>query len=229
VPALQTSSRLDQVPSAFPAPGTSTLQPETNNEQDAHRRKVQPAEARFGEFVAEEDEAAARHREEQEVADRQRREAESRFAQLLDEEEKSQQRRRLDISSDPTLGDSPFASMKRLAHEGDAVKDRYRALRSIAKALKVIGVVSIVLMWIGWFAFVAIDAQMNKGTPSVQSAVMFFEVAIASIITWAISFAFAEIILLAIDASNDLRISRVLLRERFINDTTIATKSTATG
>ena len=114
------------------------------------------------------------------------------------------------------------AAIRRVAHEEGAIKDRYPALRTIAGVLKIFAVLFIVLMWIGYFGYVTVLVHDTKADSWVMPAVAgFLGVVLASVLTWLVYFSLAETILLAIDVSNDLHVSRILLKERFINDTSI--------
>ena len=93
------------------------------------------------------------------------------------------------------------------------------------KCIKVITIISIVVMWIGiivmWFQYAA-SLEKKGGQmpfPANENALPLslawfstFCVAFMSVVKWAFGFAIAEMILLAIDVANDLRINRFLLK-----------------
>jgi ammonia channel protein AmtB len=63
-------------------------------------------------------------------------------------------------------------------------------------------------MWVG---FAASTASQN-GTSVLAAVLTTLIAAVLSILAWALGFALAELILLAIDVANDLRINRFLLK-----------------
>ena len=103
--------------------------------------------------------------------------------------------------------------------EEAAITNRYPALQAIASIVKIITIIAIVLICFGilvMWAGVAVSSSNSYGVltgTSVLAAVLFTLMgAFWSVLIWAFGFAQAELILLAIDVANDMRINRFLLK-----------------
>jgi hypothetical protein len=99
--------------------------------------------------------------------------------------------------------------------EEAAVNARYPALATIASIIKTFTIIAIVLIWLGvlvmWVVYAA--SSTNQYGMSVWAATLVTLFAVFwSVLIWAFGFAQAELILLAIDVSNDMRINRFLLK-----------------
>lgn len=103
----------------------------------------------------------------------------------------------------------------RTVPEEDAIEARYPTLQSLASLIKVIGVVLIVIMWLGWMLPLLLALGSTHGGQGVVlmmtllSAIPLF---VVSAIVWIVFFSYAEMLLLAIDVANDVRINRFLLK-----------------
>lgn len=120
-----------------------------------------------------------------------------------------------DAWSSPVQGHDSleFLSTVEKADSEPALTNRYHALRLIARFVKVLTVATIVLIWlitlVWWISLVSI----TKTDISFGWVVGEFVCAVfSSIIIWLAGFAQAELILLAIDVSNDMRINCTLLK-----------------
>jgi hypothetical protein len=92
--------------------------------------------------------------------------------------------------------------------EEAAITNRYPALQAIAVIVKVITTIAVVAMWIGWFGYMAFtghgDMSFLVALPLTLLVVFW------SVFIWVLGYAQAEMILLAIDVANDMRINRFL-------------------
>lgn len=95
--------------------------------------------------------------------------------------------------------------------EEQALTNRYPALRKIAAVIKVVTIITLLVSNVAWFSWLILSAA--DGT---INAWFFIGVTIgvlaSSAWAWMCIFALAELILLAIDVANDLRINRFLLK-----------------
>ncbi len=166
--------------------------------REAEQRKQQEAEQRRrqAEETRRRDEAdQARRREEAERLALQRQAAERQRA------ERDRQVR--------TEWNSQVQAATNMVPEEDAVKNRYPALRTIASAIKVIAITLIVIIGVG--GSVGGLATFAGGSPVIGMLTAAWAV-VASVLVWMFYFALAELILLAIDVANDIRINRLLLK-----------------
>jgi hypothetical protein len=99
--------------------------------------------------------------------------------------------------------------------EEAAITNRYPALQTIVGIIKVITIMAIVVLWIAvavmWAGFVE-SSTNHTGMSALAAALATLFAVFWSIIIWVLGFAQAELILLAIDVSNDMRINRFLLK-----------------
>ncbi len=170
--------------------------------QEAALRKQQEAEARR--WQAEEDQK----REEAEKVLRAQQQAEEHRRQQELETEKARQREVADRRREAAQKDwnARVEAVTNEVPEEAAVTNRYPALKSIADIVKIVTVLVIIVTFIGW-GIAAIN--MQNGAIGLAS---FFVVGIFAALLWMFNFAIAEMILLAIDVANDLRINRFLLK-----------------
>ena len=102
--------------------------------------------------------------------------------------------------------------------EEAAITNRYPALQVIASIVKIITIVAIVLIWLGIIVmWVGVAVSSNSygvlaGTSALAAVFFTLIGAFWSVLIWAFGFAQAELILLAIDVANDMRINRFLLK-----------------
>jgi cation transport ATPase len=90
--------------------------------------------------------------------------------------------------------------------EENAVKNRYPAIQTYAGVVKGVTIVTIFVSILGWLVAAA---AVQSGPFAVG---LFIAIAIIDAHLWMFNFAFAEMLLLAIDVANDLRINRYLLK-----------------
>ncbi len=108
---------------------------------------------------------------------------------------------------------SKVAAATKNVPEEEAVTNRYPALQTIAAVVKVVAVVAIGFMCLGWI--VGLVIHINAGFSEVAGVSLFVSliaVVLGALFTWLFCFAVAEMILLQIDVANDLRTNRLLLK-----------------
>jgi hypothetical protein len=182
--------------------------------QELERRRQEEAERRWQQ-AAEDTRKEARKREEEETDKAFRDQQQAEEARRRREQE-AEEARRLEIA----VQESGAAKRERdtrvreatiVAPEEEALTNRYPALQTIATIIKVITVAIIVLNSIGWLVETGLVIASSHepttiGTLTILGSLI--AVAVINVLVWAFGFAYAELILLAIDVSNDMRINR---------------------
>ncbi len=207
-------------------PKLDALPPEI---QEAYRQEVEEARRKQEADVRKKEEAELHRRQAERDAELRRQQAEWDDAdQALRAEENRRQFEQIQLETErDARAEIEWKARVRAAvsevPEEAAITNRYPALQAIANIVKVITVIAIVLIWCGiaamWVLYVTSTTNQNGMSVMVAAGATVLA-AFWSVLIWALGFAQAELILLAIDVSNDMRINRFLLKSIRYNSKT---------
>jgi flagellar biosynthesis GTPase FlhF len=190
---------------------------EAQRKQEADLRKQQEAELHRQQ--AERNAELRRQQAERDAAEMALRAEESRRRQAQQAEDNRRQLEQIRLATEQEArADAEWNARVHAATnevpEEAAITNRYPALQAIVAIIKVITIIAIVLVWLavlGMWVGVA-SASPQIGLSALPAVLLTLLAIFWSVLIWAFGFAQAELILLAIDVSNDMRINRFLLK-----------------